>query len=130
VSLLTAPACHLQEMKKEMAKIISVIAKAAEAREVALAEMAALKTHADKEQAAFEAEWKKLGSIIDQDKRNRELLRQREMEERNRKTQEVCTMSRASRQSRFCRVHSASGWHCALHMSTCQAAQQDAIGCL
>lgn len=44
---------------------------------------------ADKEQAAFEGEWKKLGALIDQDKRNRELLRQRAMEERNRKTQEV-----------------------------------------
>ena len=44
---------------------------------------------ADKEQGAFEGEWKKLGAIIDQDKRNRELLRQRAMEERNRKTQEV-----------------------------------------
>jgi coiled-coil domain-containing protein 63/114 len=79
----------VQETKKEMAKIISVIAKAAEAREAALTEMAALKARADKEQAAFEAEWKKLGSIIDQDKRSRDLLRQREMEERNRKTQEV-----------------------------------------
>lgn len=44
---------------------------------------------ADKEQAQFEAEWRKLGSIIDQDKRNRELVRQREMEERDRKTQEA-----------------------------------------
>lgn len=45
---------------------------------------------ADKEQSQFEAEWRKLGSIIDQDKRNRELIRQREMEERDRRTQEAC----------------------------------------
>ena len=50
---------------------------------------------ADKEQAQFEAEWRKLGSIIDQDKRNRELVRQREMEERDRKTQEVCPNSQS-----------------------------------
>ena len=36
-----------------------------------------------------EAEWRQLGAIIDQDKRQRELLRQRAMEERTRKTQEV-----------------------------------------
>lgn len=73
-----------------MAKMIDVTNKTYERREKCLAEVAALKAQADKEQAQFEAEWRKLGSLIDQDKRNRELVRQREMEERDRRTQEVC----------------------------------------
>jgi hypothetical protein len=76
-----------------MAKIIEATHRAAEQRERCLAEMAALKAHADREQSQFESEWQKLGATIDQDKRHRELLRQRDMEERNRKTQEVCFMS-------------------------------------
>lgn len=72
-----------------MAKMIDVTNKTYERREKCLAEVAALKAQADKEQAQFEAEWRKLGSLIDQDKRNRELVRQREMEERDRRTQEV-----------------------------------------
>ena len=82
-----------QEKKKGMAKMIDVTNKTYERREKCLAEVAALKSQADKEQAQFEAEWRKLGSLIDQDKRNRELVRQREMEERDRRTQEVCSLS-------------------------------------
>ena len=79
----------MQEKKKEMAKIIEATNKAYEQREKWRSEMHALKASADAEQAQFEGDWKKLGAVIDQDKRNRELLRQRDMEERNRKTQEV-----------------------------------------
>lgn len=86
---ITCAECIVQEKKKGMAKMIDVTNKTHERREKCLAEVAALKAQADKEQAQFEAEWRKLGSLIDQDKRNRELVRQREMEERDRRTQEV-----------------------------------------
>jgi hypothetical protein len=86
----------VQEKKKEMGKIIEVTNKAFEQREKCLSEMSVIKTQADKEQAQFEGEWKKLGATIDQDKRNRELLRQRDMEERNRKTQEVCSLHKVA----------------------------------
>jgi hypothetical protein len=76
-----------------MAKMIDTTNKTFERREKCISEMATLKAQADKEQAQFESEWRKLGSIIDQDKRNRELIRQREMEERDRKTQEVSSFS-------------------------------------
>ena len=58
--------------------------------------MAALKAVADKEQSAFEEEWKKLGAMIDDDRRMRELQRQREMDERDRKTQQVCISADSS----------------------------------
>jgi hypothetical protein len=79
----------MQDRKREMAKIIECTHRAAEQRERCLGEMAALKAQADREQSQFEGEWQRLGAVIDQDKRHRELLRQRDMEERNRKTQEV-----------------------------------------
>jgi len=79
----------LQDKKKEMARIIGATNAAFETRERCIADMAALKAQADKEQAAFEEEWKRLGALIDDDRRMRELQRQREMDERDRKTQEV-----------------------------------------
>lgn len=82
--------------------MIEVTNKTYERREKCLAEVAALKAQADKEQAQFEAEWRKLGSLIDQDKRNRELVRQREMEERDRRTQEVSCLP-LTPTSRVCR---------------------------
>jgi hypothetical protein len=45
-----------------------------ESRDAAVNEMAALKAQADKEQAAFEAEWKELGKLIEHDRRVREAL--------------------------------------------------------
>jgi hypothetical protein len=79
----------LQDRKKEMAKVIQAAAKVHEAREACHREAGALKAAAAREHAQLEGEWKRLGAVIDADKRNRELLRQREMDERNRKTQEV-----------------------------------------
>lgn len=58
--------------------------------------MAALKAVADKEQSAFEEEWKKLGAMIDDDRRMRELQRQREMDERDRKTQHTRVSANSS----------------------------------
>lgn len=79
----------MQEKKKDMAKIIGCTNAAFESREKCINEMAALKAQADKEQGHFEEEWKELGCLIDEDRRMRELQRQREMDERDRKTQEV-----------------------------------------
>lgn len=45
-----------------------------ESRDAAVNEMAALKAQADKEQAAFEAEWKELGKLIEHDRRVREAM--------------------------------------------------------
>lgn len=101
---------QVQDKKKGMAKMIEVTNKTYERREKCLAEVAALKAQADKEQAQFEAEWRKLGSLIDQDKRNRELVRQREMEERDRRTQEVSCLP-LTPTSRVCRRSvSAQQW--------------------
>ena len=88
-SLAQSATRSAQERKREMARVIEATSRAAEARERCVAEMAALKAQADREQAAFESEWQRLGATIDQDRRNRDLLRQRDMEERNRKTQEA-----------------------------------------
>lgn len=49
--------------------------KAAEARDTAVAELARLKTQAEKEQAAFEAEWRELGRMIENDRKMRDMLK-------------------------------------------------------
>jgi ferredoxin-NADP reductase len=49
-----------------------------EARDRAQQEMALLKTQADKEQLAFEQEWRELGKLIEQDKKMKEMLKQKE----------------------------------------------------
>jgi hypothetical protein len=60
---------ELQEKKKEMGKIIEISNKAYEARDRAVNEMAKLKAQADKEQQAFEAEWRELGKLIEHDRK-------------------------------------------------------------
>mmetsp|Transcript_7500 Transcript_7500/g.17164 ORF Transcript_7500/g.17164 Transcript_7500/m.17164 type:complete len:387 (+) Transcript_7500:3-1163(+) len=69
---------ELEEKKKEMAKIIEVSNIAYEARDRAQQEMAMLKAQADQEQAAFEQEWRDLGKLIEQDKKMKEYMKQRE----------------------------------------------------
>lgn len=66
---------ELGEKKKELANITEVAEKAAEARDTAVAELARLKTQAEKEQAAFEAEWRELGRMIENDRRMRDMLK-------------------------------------------------------
>lgn len=68
----------LQEKKKDMANIIDICNTAYEARDAAINEMAQLKAHADKEQAAREAEWRDLGAIIDADRKAKEAARLQE----------------------------------------------------
>lgn len=51
---------ELHDKKREMANVIEISNIAYEARDQAQNEMAALKAQADKEQAAFEAEWKEM----------------------------------------------------------------------
>ena len=60
---------ELEEKKREMANIIEVSNSAYEARDAALQELTILQNQADKEQAAFESEWRELGKMIDEDKK-------------------------------------------------------------
>eukprot|EP00735_Rhodelphis_limneticus_P012117 TRINITY_DN5307_c0_g1::TRINITY_DN5307_c0_g1_i1::g.24206::m.24206 TRINITY_DN5307_c0_g1::TRINITY_DN5307_c0_g1_i1::g.24206 ORF type:complete len:413 (+),score=175.76,sp/A8JF70/ODA1_CHLRE/47.31/1e-109,Sec8_exocyst/PF04048.9/1.4,Sec8_exocyst/PF04048.9/21,Sec8_exocyst/PF04048.9/0.064,SpoIIIAH/PF12685.2/0.0087,SpoIIIAH/PF12685.2/1.5e+04,SpoIIIAH/PF12685.2/1.3e+03,DUF948/PF06103.6/1.4e+03,DUF948/PF06103.6/12,DUF948/PF06103.6/4.7,APG6/PF04111.7/9.1,APG6/PF04111.7/0.08,Mitovir_RNA_pol/PF05919.6/0.16,Mitov len=58
-----------------MANIIEISNIAYEARDQAQNEMAALKAQADKEQAAFEQEWKELGKLIEQDRKMKDFMK-------------------------------------------------------
>ena len=64
---------ELHEKKKEMANIIEISNIAYEARDQAQNEMAALRAQADKESAAFEAEWRELGKILEADRKMKEM---------------------------------------------------------
>eukprot|EP00965_Chrysotila_dentata_P112090 3705999-Pleurochrysis_carterae.AAC.2 len=66
---------ELADKKKEMARIIDISNRAYEARDNAQAEMVALKTQADKEQAEFESEWKELGTMIEQDRKMKDFMK-------------------------------------------------------
>jgi len=63
---------ELQDKKKEIASIVEMANIAYEARDQAQAEMAALKAQAEKEEAAFEAEWKELTRMIEEDRKKKE----------------------------------------------------------
>merc|ERR1719221_2404865 len=69
---------ELTQKKKEMANIIEQANAAYEARDSAQAQMASLKQQADKEHAEFEKEWKELGRLIENDKKMKEFMRQKE----------------------------------------------------
>eukprot|EP00898_Chlorokybus_atmophyticus_P005341 jgi/Chlat1/5808/Chrsp4S00482 len=60
---------ELADRKREMAAIIETSNLAYEARDAALQQMAQLKAQAEREQQAFEAEWRELGRLIDHDHR-------------------------------------------------------------
>ena len=62
----------LQEKKKEIASIVEMANIAYEARDQAQAEMAALKAQAEKEEQAFENEWKELTRMIEEDRKKKE----------------------------------------------------------
>ena len=64
--------------KREMANIIEQANAAYEARDQAQAQMAALKQQADKEHVEFEKEWRELGRLIENDKKMKEFMRQKE----------------------------------------------------
>lgn len=66
---------ELGEKKKELSNITEVAEKAAEARDTATAELARLKTQAEREQAAFEAEWRELGRMIESGRRMRDMVK-------------------------------------------------------
>ena len=68
---------ELEEKKREMGDIIEVSNKAFEARDRAVNEMARLKNQANKEQAAFEAEFSELGKQIEHDRRMKEFMKNR-----------------------------------------------------
>ncbi|EER19804.1 tropomyosin, putative, partial [Perkinsus marinus ATCC 50983] len=69
---------ELQEKKKEMANIIEQANAAYEARDQAQAQMTALKQQADREHHEFEKEWKELGRLIENDKKMKDFIRQKE----------------------------------------------------
>jgi len=69
---------ELQVKKKEMANIIEQANAAYEARDQAQGQMAALKSQADREHREFEGEWKELGRLIENDKKMKEFMRQKE----------------------------------------------------
>jgi len=69
---------ELQGKKKEMANIIEQANAAYEARDQAQAQMATLKQQADKEHKEFENEWRELGRLIENDKKMKEFMRQKE----------------------------------------------------
>ena len=68
----------LNEKKGEMTKIIELSNVAYQVRDRAQEEMKVLKIQADREQAEFESDWKKLGKLIENDRKMKELMRQRE----------------------------------------------------
>ncbi|DBA80395.1 TPA: Outer dynein arm protein 1 [Trebouxia sp. C0005] len=71
--------------KKEMAGVIAHTNHILESRDKAIAEMGMIKAQGDREQAMSEAEWKQLSNLIENDRREREAAREREIEERERK---------------------------------------------
>jgi chromosome segregation ATPase len=68
----------LTEKKQEMTKIVELSNVAYEVRDRAQQEMVMLKMQADKEQEKFERDWKELGKLIENDRKMKELMRQRE----------------------------------------------------
>ena len=69
---------ELEEKKRDMANIIEVSNSAYEARDAALQELTILQNQADKEQAAFESEWRELGKMIDEDKKMKDIMKVKE----------------------------------------------------
>ena len=61
----------MAEKRTEMAEIIDAANEAYAARDEAQEEMARLKERADREQLAFEEEWKMLGSLIEEDRKKK-----------------------------------------------------------
>lgn len=59
--------------KKEMARLVQACNKAYHERDEVKQEIAKLKAQADKEEEAFQAEWKRLGELIEHDKRAKDL---------------------------------------------------------
>ncbi|KAF5831032.1 hypothetical protein DUNSADRAFT_13682 [Dunaliella salina] len=80
---------ELAKVKKDMAETIQQANQIFEAKEKAIAEMGQLMAQAEKEQAGFEDEWRQLTQIIEDDKRERDRLRAKELEERERETDEL-----------------------------------------
>jgi chromosome segregation ATPase len=65
---------ELREKKREMASIVDLYNEAYRRRDECYAEMAELKTKADEEQVEFEAEWRRLSLIVEEDRRKTALM--------------------------------------------------------
>lgn len=66
---------ELVDKKRELVQVTEMAQQAAQARDAAVAELARLKSQAEKEQGAFEAEWRELGRMIENDRRMRDMLK-------------------------------------------------------
>mmetsp|Transcript_3847 Transcript_3847/g.7513 ORF Transcript_3847/g.7513 Transcript_3847/m.7513 type:complete len:567 (+) Transcript_3847:485-2185(+) len=75
----------LAEKKKEMAQVIEVSNKAYEARDAAVSEMARLKLQSEREQVAFQSEWRELGRLIDHDRKVRDFNKNRKADKQSTK---------------------------------------------
>ncbi len=69
---------ELQEKKEEMQRITERGKKALEDREEAKRKMEELRRESEKEQEEFENEWRELGRLIEQDKKMKDFIKQRE----------------------------------------------------
>lgn len=67
----------LDAKKREMGRVIESSNRAYEARDNALAEMARLKSQAEKEEQAFQSEWRELGRQVEHDRKMRDVVRAR-----------------------------------------------------
>ena len=85
---------ELHEKKKEMANIIEISNIAYEARDQAQNEIAALQAQADKEQQAFEAEWKELGRLIEADRKIHDLNKRKEVKVGNMSLDDVKSLKK------------------------------------
>lgn len=87
---------EVQKLKKDMAETIQHANAAFEAKEKAVSEMNSVKLSADKEQAGFQEEWRQLTAIIEDEKRERERARAKELAAREKETQELLKMGTLS----------------------------------
>lgn len=80
---------QLEQKKSEMANIIEQANNAYEARDIAQTQMVLLKQQADKEHVDFEREWKELGKLIENDKKMKEFMRNKQQQEQQEKRHQV-----------------------------------------
>lgn len=66
---------ELEDKKRDMGRIIESSNRSYEARDNALAEMASLKSQAEREEQAFVSEWRELGRLIEHDRRVKDVIR-------------------------------------------------------
>eukprot|EP00210_Caulerpa_lentillifera_P002920 g2788.t1 len=94
-----------------------------EARDAAYDEMTKLKSRSEKNQSCFEKEWADLTEIINQDRQAQESKRIEEMEEREKKTQELLRSTQDNEEMR--RKLRKSGWQTEKRLQARSEAMQE-----